>query len=194
MDDLSSSSRTFDSLSSFCRSFSRRARPSSGVHQPRVVSYAELAPMTVVTESIANHRALAIEQTESALEHFLELKDRLAEVRRRLENSKHFQDEGGAFGRSQAAIEEKRAWERWMNVIQRALRNAEEEIILAVRAWDEARRPSEASDGSASGVIYKGHLYLTVPTDDGEHHRLLVADLKSSLNLDRSLAVVDLMG
>ncbi|WP_406693814.1 hypothetical protein V5E97_22530 [Singulisphaera sp. Ch08] len=193
MDDLSSSSRTFDSLSSFCRSFSRRPRPSS-IHKPRVVSYAELAPMTVVTESAASYRALAIEQTESALDHFLELKHRLAEVRRRHENSQHFQEAGGSFGRSQAAIEEKRAWERWMNVIQRALRNAEDEIILAVRAWDEARRPSEVSDEFSRGVIYKGHLYLAVPTGDGNQHRLLVADLKSSLNLDRSLAVVDLMG
>lgn len=194
MDDLSSSGKAFDSLSSFCRSFSRRARP-SGVHKPHVVNYAERAPLTVVTESIINHRALAIEQTESALDHYLELKQRLAEVRRRLDSSQHFQDEGGAFGRSQAALEEKRAWERWMNVIQRALRNAEEEIILAVRAWNEARKPSEASGGSASGVIYKGNLYLTVPTgEDGDHHRLLVADLRSSLNLDRSLAVVDLMG
>jgi hypothetical protein len=191
MDDLSSTGKTFDSLSSFCRSFSRRARP-SGV-QPHVVSYAEMASRSVVTDAMANHRALAIEQTESALDHFLELKHRLAEVRRRHENSLHFQEEGGSFSRSQAAIEEKRAWERWMTVIQRALRNAEDEIISAVRAWDEARRPAEGNDGCSRGVIYKGHLYLTLPLGEGDRHRLVVADLKASLNLDRSLAVVDLI-
>jgi hypothetical protein len=191
MDDLSSAGKTFDSLSSFCRSFSRRARP-SGV-RPHVVSYADLASRSVVTDAMANHRALAIEQTESALDHFLELKHRLVEVRRRHESSLHFQEEGGSFSRSQAAIEEKRAWERWMTVIQRALRNAEDEIISAVRAWDEARRPSEVNDGCSRGVIYKGHLYLTIPSGDGDRHCLVVADLRSSLNLDRSLAVVDLM-
>ena len=192
MDELSSVGGTFDGLSSFCRSFSRKARP-SGV-PPRVVSYAEMASRSVVSEVTANHRALAIEQTESALDHFLELRRRLAEVLRGHESNRHFQEEGGSFSRSQAAIEEKRAWERWMTVIQQALRNAEEEIIAAVRAWDEVRRPSDDNDSCTRGVIYKGHLYVTIPSGDGARHRLVVADLRSSLNLDRSLAVVDLVG
>lgn len=149
---------------------------------------------STVSEATASHRALAIEQTESALDHFLELKQRLSEVRRHHENSTHFQEEGGSFSRSQVALEEKRGWERWMSVIQQALRNAEEEIISAVRAWDEARRPAGGNEGSTRGVIYKGHLYLTVPSGEGDQHRLVVADLKASLNLDRSLAVVDLIG
>jgi hypothetical protein len=191
MDDLSTASRTFDSLSSFCRSFSRRARQPTV--QPRVVTYAELAPMTVVAEAAVTHRELAVEQTEAAIDHFLELRRRWTEARRSQESSARFQQEGGAFGRSHAATEEKNGWERWVHVIENALRNAEEEIVSAVRAWEESRRPSEGGNGTYQGVIYKGHLYLTVPTGDGDARRLVVADLKASLNLDRSLAVVDLI-
>lgn len=191
MDDLSSSGRAFDSLSSFCRSFSRRPRPAAV--KPRLVSYAELAPITVTAEAQESFRALAMEQTEAAIDHFLELSRRWAEARRRHEGNQRFQEEGGAFARSRAALEEKRAWERWMNVIQNALRNAEEEIVSAVRAWEEAKRPSEETGGTERGVIYKGHLYLTVPLGAPGEYRLVVADLKASLNLDRSLAVVDLV-
>jgi hypothetical protein len=158
-----------------------------------VVGYAELGSRTIVAEAVASHRALAIEQTEAALDHFLDLKRRLSEVLRGHESNRQFQDEGGSFSRSQAAIEEKRAWEKWMTIIQQALRHAEEEIIAAVQAWDDVRRPSDGDDGCTRGVIYKGRLYLTVPSGEGDR-RLVVADLKASLNLDRSLAVVDLIG
>jgi hypothetical protein len=191
MDDLSSASRTFDSLSSFCRSFSRRSRPAAGA--PHVVSYADLAPMTVVSEAEETHRALAIEHTESAIDHFLELTRRWADARRRHEATRKFQAEGSPFSRSHAALEESKAWERWIAVIEQALRNAEDEIISAVRAWDESRRPSDEHDAARAGVIYKGHLYLTLPTGEGDRHCLVVADLRASLNLDRSLAVVDLI-
>jgi hypothetical protein len=189
MDDLSS--RTFDSLSSFCRSFSRRTRRTDG--PPRVVNYAELASVTVVAEAAMTHRDLGIEQTEAAIDHFLELSRRWSEARHRHESAKRFQDEGGTFARSHAATEEKNGWERWILVIESALKNAEDEIISAVRAWEEARRPAEGANGAVSGVIYKGHLYLTVPTGEGDARRLVVADLRASLNLDRSLAVVDLI-
>jgi hypothetical protein len=192
MDDLSSASRTLDSLSSFCRSFSRKARQHSTV-PPRVVSYAELASVTVVTEAAITHRELGIEQTEAAIDHFLELSRRCSEARRRQESAKRFQDEGGTFARSHAATEEKNGWERWIHVIESALKNAEEEIVSAVRAWEESRRPAEGDHGAVSGVIYKGHLYFTIPSGEGDARRLVIADLKASLNLDRSLAVVDLI-
>src|SRR3954469_8789425 len=114
MDDLSSSSRAFHSLSSLSPALSRRSRPAP--IPPRAVGFAELAPMTVVAEDAEGHRALAIEQTESAIDHFLELSRRWAEVRRRHEGSLRFHEEGGPFSRSRAALEEKHAWERWMSV------------------------------------------------------------------------------
>lgn len=194
MDDLSSAGKTFDSLSSFCRSFSRRPRHSTA--SARVLNYAELAPVTVISEAAETHRTLALEHTEATIDHFLELTRRWAEARRRYEANQKFQAEGSTFARSHAAVEERNAWERWTAVIQQALRNAEEEIISAVRAWDEARRrPSDEPDRAASGVIYKGYLYLTIPSGegDGDGFRLVVADLKASLNLDQSLAVVDLI-
>src|SRR5262249_14146669 len=94
MDDLSAASRTFRSLSSFCRSFSRRARQATV--SPRVVSYAELAPMAVIAETAMTHRELAVEQTEAAIDHFLELKRRWAEARRCRDSNARFEQEGGA--------------------------------------------------------------------------------------------------
>lgn len=161
---------------------------------PQVVNYAELGPMRVVAETVITHRELGIEQTEAAIDHFLELSRRRSEARRRLESTKRFQDEGGSFARSHAANEEKNGWERWIPVIENALKNAEDEIVSAVRAWEESRRPADGTANTVSGVIYKGHLYLTLPTGEGDARRLVVADLKASLNLDRSLAVVDLIG
>lgn len=191
MDDLSAAGRTFDSLSSFCRSFSRRTRPEGTA--PRVVSYAELASVNMVAAAAESFRALAIEQTEATIDHFLELTRRWSEARRRQEANQKFQADGSSYARSHAAIEERNAWERWTAVIEQALRHAEDEIVSAVRAWEVARRPAEEDNRAVAGVIYKGCLYLTVPSGNGEGFRLLVADLKSSLNLDQSLAVVDLI-
>jgi len=191
MDDLSAASRTFDSLSSFYRSFSKRSRRPNV--PPRVVKYSETAAFSVVSEAAVTHQSVAIEQTESALDHFLELRQRLAEVRRRHESTVRFQAEGGAYGQSQVALEEKRAWERWMTVIEKALLHAEEEIISAVRAWDEMKRPGDTESLESRGVIYKGHLYLALPSERDGQYRLVVANLKSSLNLDKSLAIVDLI-
>src|SRR5262249_33499144 len=111
MDDLWTASRTFDSLSSFCRSFSRRVRPPAV--RPQVVYYAELGPMRVVAQAAMTHRELGIEQTEAAIDHFLELSRRWSEARRQQESTKRFQDEGSSFARSHAAAEEKNGWERW---------------------------------------------------------------------------------
>src|SRR5262245_50173693 len=152
MDDLSSSGKAFDSLSSFCRSFSRRGRPQAAL-QPRVASFAQFSPMVVASEATENHRTLALEQTEAAIDHFLETSRRLSEARRRHEAHKDAHQGAGHFTQSRLAVEEGRAWERWIEVFQHALRNAEEEIISAVLAWEEAKRPSERGEDSERGVI-----------------------------------------
>ena len=72
-------------------------------------------------------------------------------------------------------------------------RAIEDNTIRSADIRDETIGSRDIRNGALSGVIYKGHLYLTVPTGEGDARRLVVADLKASLNLDRSLAVVDLI-
>lgn len=199
MEDLSSSSRSFDGLSSFCRSFSRRSRPAVTRSLGPVTAHAAevSAPGSTLTDATESHRAVAQEQTRAAIEHLLAVMHRWSEVHRRREHYRQAHEGPSPYNRSRIALDEGQAWERWLRVIQRSLENAEEGVVEVVRAWGEAGRSTDEPDRGLRGVIHQGRLYLAVPAQaaqaDDSGSRLLVADLRGSLNLDGGLAFVDVV-
>jgi hypothetical protein len=192
MELLGSSGGPFDGLTSFIgRSFSRRAKRPEWRPPPPV--FADLAPARVIAEYAMTHRQMALELTGEAIEHYLELSRKLAEARRQHALLGRTLDDTGPHRRSQIAEDERLAWERWTAVIESALRGAETEVVAVVRAWEASRRPSEETGTVERGVIHKGRLYLAVPSGEDETERLSIVDLRASLNLDGSMALIDVV-
>lgn len=192
MDDLSSPG-PFDGLSSFCRSFSRRSRQGPG--RARIIpgSAEVVSPMRVTVANVVTHRTLAQEQIRGAIGHFVELCRRWTTARHGEEDSQRAQESPNPYNQSLVAQNEAQGWQRWHKVVGEALRGAEGEVVAALRAWGESSRAEEGPVETVRGVIHQGRLYLVVENQAGEEPRLVVADLRASLNLDGSLAVVDVM-
>jgi len=194
MDDLSSPG-PFDGLSSLLGNFSRRSRPGPGHARARVIpGSAEVAsPTRVTVANVVTHRTLAQEQIRGAIGHFVELCRRWTTARHGEEDCQRAQESPNPYNQSLVAQNEAQGWQRWHKVVGEALRGAEEEVVAALRAWGETTRAEEGPVETVRGAIHQGRLYLVVQNQDDGEPRLVVVDLKASLNLDGSVAVVDVM-
>jgi hypothetical protein len=197
MEFLSSSGGPFDGLTSFIgRSFSRRSKKPTSTWQMHSPAFAEYAPARVVAECALTHRALAMQLTEAAIDHYLDLSRKLTEVRRQIQLHRKPSETPGVARLTQIAEDEIQAFERWLVVIEDAVKSAEAEVIAVVHAWEETRGSRNDADAPERGVIHKGCLYLAVPAEGkekDEEFKLSVIDLRASLNLDGSMAVIDVV-